>query len=68
MAQLEDCEETGWQMSVTVVFFFSSNFINCKELYPQDLTSAELMVLAIQSGEFELITQLGPHFFSVMGL
>lgn len=50
------------------IFFFSDNFISCRELYPQDLTSAELMMLVIQSGKFELIIQLGPHFFSAIGL
>ena len=68
VAQLEDCKETGQQMPLTVYFFFSDNFINCRELYPQDLTSAELMMLVIQSGKSELIIQLGPHFFSAIGL
>lgn len=54
MAQLEDCKETGQQMPLTVYFFFSDNFINCRELYPQDPTSAELMMLVIQSGKSEL--------------
>lgn len=55
LVQLDDCEEMEWQMLLTAFFSLPSNFTDHRELYPQDHTSAELMVPVIQSGSFECL-------------